>query len=586
MIRHSYKTKREEYEAVKSMMVSERSSFEPVWRECGEFILPKRPRFFAEDSNKGQRRDSEIVDTTATLASRSLRSGMMSGITSPARPWFKLSTPDPSLSEFWRVKQWLDVVTMRVQGVLGKSNLYNSLPITYGDIGTFGTHALFMEEDFDSVLRTFPQAVGSYYISNNHKLQVDCFHRDFRMTVRQLIEKFGKQKPNGAPDWKIFSLTVKEAYDRGQYENWINVCHIVKPNPEFDPKKQESKYKKYISVYYEAGYTTTSGTKNSYLRSDERDIYLSERGYDYFPVLCPRWEVNGEDVYASSWPGMDALGDIKQLQLGEKRLMMAIDKMVNPPMKGPTSLLSQKASIIAGDITYLDVRDGQQGFTPVYEVNPRILELENKQAQVRSRIQRGFYEDLFLMLANLDKRGMTATEVAERHEEKLLALGPVLEQLNQDLLDPVIDLTFDFMNRQGMIPEPPEELQGMPLKVEYTSIMAQAQKLAGLAGMDRFSRYVQGLGQVAPQVFDKINAEEMVDYYAEVTGVPARIVRSEEQLMEIRNERAQQQQAAQAMEMAKQGASAARDLSQSNLDGDNALKRMLEQSQAGQIVNM
>ncbi len=580
----SYKTKREQFMAIRAQMASERASFEPLWRDCGDHILPKRPRFFVEDSNKGDRRDSSIVDTTATLAARTLRAGMMSGITSPSRPWFKLSTPDPELNEYWRVKHWLDVVTARMQAVMLKSNLYTSLPICYGDLGVFGTHSMFMEEDFKTVFRTFPQAVGSYFISNNANLQVDCFHRDFRMTVRQMVEKFAKPGKYGRPDFSNFSLMVKDAWEQASYEQWVNISHIVKPNMEFDPRKPESKYKKYESCYYEAGYNTNNGAKQGYLKDSDQDRYLSEKGYDYFPVLTPRWETNGEDVYATSWPGMDSLGDIKQLQLGEKRLMMAIDKMVNPPMKGPSSLKSQHASILPGDITFVDA-NGSQSFEPVYQINPKVLELENKQAQVRSRIQRGFYEDLFLMLGNIDKTGMTATEVAQRYEEKLLALGPVLQLFDQDALTPMIDLCFDFMDRQGMIPPAPEELQGVMLKVEYTSIMAQAQKIAGLTGIERFTRYVGELGKVFPIVNDKVNAGEMVDYYADVTGIPAKIINSDEQMAMIQQQRDQQQKAMQAAEMMKQGAGAARDLSQASMEGDSALTRLIQQSEQGQLVN-
>lgn len=576
-------SKRSQYEVLRAQLDMERSSFMPHWRDLGEFILPRRPRFTQSDVNKGDRRNNKIIDSTASMAARTLRSGMMSGVTSPARPWFKLSTPDPDMAEYGPVKLWLDLVTQRMGTVFLKSNLYNALPIVYGDIGTFGTNATFIDEDFTgSVIRAFPFPIGSYMISNNENLQVDTFIRDFRMTVRQLVKKFGAVRPDtGTADWSMFSQTVRNAWDKSQYETWIDVVHLIRPNNEHDPRKLSSKNKRYSSCYYEGGQTKTS----EYMSRERDDLFLRESGYDLFPVLAPRWEVTGEDSYGTSCPGMDCLGDVKQLQLGEKRAMQAIDKMVNPPMIAPSTMKSVKTTILPGDINYSDA-EGPKGFRPAHEIDFRIMELEQKQAQVRSRIQRSFYEDLFLMLSQSDRRDITAREIEERHEEKLLALGPVLEQLNQDALDPLIDITFDKMLQQGLIPPAPKELQGQGLRVEYISVMAQAQKLVGLAGIERFAGFVQNMHQTMPEasITDKVDADQMVDDYANITGVPTNIVRTDEQVAAIRQQRAQAQQAQQAAATMKDGATAAKTLSQANMESDNGLTRLIQAGQAGQMV--
>jgi hypothetical protein len=573
-------TKRQEYELLRSQLENERSSFLPHWRDLGDFILPRRPRMNLSDMNRGERRNTKIIDSSATLATRTLRSGMMSGITSPARPWFRLGTPDPALSEYGPVRGWLDIVGQRMSTAFLKSNLYNALPIIYGDLGVFGTSALLVEEDFSGDLfRFYALPIGSYSIANDENLRVRTFIREFNMTVRQLVAKFGRAEDgSGEIDWSKFSTQVKNAWDQRQYEMWVPVVHVITQNIDFDPNKLHSKFKRYSSCYYE------SGAANVNQISETPDVFLRESGYDYFPVLAPRWEVTGEDCYGTDCPGMTALGDIKQLQLGEKRAAQAIEKMVHPPMVAPTSLMARAATILPGGITYVDERDGQKGFRPAHEVNPRIAELSEWQQQVRERISRSFFEDLFLMLSQSDRREITAREIDERHEEKLLALGPVLEQLNQDLLDPLIDIAFDIMLRQGRIPEPPEELKGMPLKVEYISIMAQAQKLVGLAGIERFAGFVNQIAQTDPTILDKVDQDQMVDVYGDLTSVPAGIVRSDEDVAKIRAQRAQAQQAQHAAEVANQSAQAAKHLSQTDTGGDNALTRLLQNAQAGQLV--
>jgi hypothetical protein len=579
---YGHETKYQRFEILRSQLEYERSSFISHWRELGDYILPRRPRFTVTDTNSGERRTRNIIDSTATMASRTLRSGMMAGITSPARPWFRLSTADSNLNDLWSVKEWLYEVTRRMSAVFIKSNLYNVLPILYGDLGTFGTTAMMVEEDFDgAVIRCYPFPIGSYMIATNDRLKVDVFVRDFQMTVRQLVQKFANRDPKtGEIDWSNFSPQVQNAYRNGQRETWIDVCHVIVPNDDYNPDLIPAKFKRYTSCYYERSF------RGSSINNYKPDYVLRESGYDYFPVLAPRWEVTGEDVYGTDCPGMAALGDIKQLQRGEKRSMQAIEKMVNPPMAAPVSLMHKKTSILPGDITFYDKREGGQGFAPVHEVNPRIQELEAKQEQVRLRIRRAFYEDLFLMLANSDRRQITAREIEERHEEKLLALGPVLEQLNQDLLDPLIDITFNIMQSQGLIPKPPEELEGQDLKVEYISIMAQAQKLVGIAGIERFASFVGNVAAATqnPELLDKVNADELIDEYGEAVGISPQIIRSDDEVSGIRASRAEAQRKTQMGQAIKETSESVKNLSQSDTSGDNALTGLIRQAQAGALT--
>jgi len=189
------------------------------------------------------------------------------------------------------------------------------------------------------------------------------------------------------------------------------------------------------------------------------------------------------------------------------------------------------------------------------------------------------------MLAQTDRRQITAREIEERHEEKLLALGPVLEQLNQDLLDPLIDNTFDIMLNAGMIPPAPKELGGENLKVEYISIMAQAQKLVGIGAVERFAGFVGQAAAVDPRVLDKVNGDQLIDVYSDLVSLPTGIVRTDDEVAELRNQReqaiAQQQQAEQAALQAR----TAKDLSQSKIESDNGLGMLVDQAQSGQIGN-
>jgi hypothetical protein len=526
---------------------TERSSFDPHWRELSDFVLPRSSRFLTTERNQSKR-NTNIVDPTATLASRTLSSGMLSGITSPTRPWFTLGTPDPDMMEYGPVKFWLETVQNRMNDVMNKSNWYQSLPIVYGQLGTFGTTAMSLLEDDEDVIRTHPFPIGSYCLSNSDRLQVDTVYRKFSMTCRQIVQRFGLDN---------VSDSVKSAWTSQQYEQWFEVVHVVEPNMNRDTGKMDSKNKKFSSVYLECG--------------GGGDKLLSEKGFDDMPIMAPRWDINGEDVYGSSCPGMIALGSVKALQLEQRRKAQAIDKLVNPPMVGPSSLRNQRASLLPGEITYVDQVSSNTSFQPAYTINPKINELVADIQDTRSLINSSYFVDLFMMLQNVNTRSMPVEAVVEMKEEKLLMLGPVLERLNDEFLDPSIDRIFNIMARKNMLPPAPPELAGQSLRVEYISVMAQAQKAVGIGSIERFVGFVGGLAQANPAALDKLNVDQAIDDYGSMVGVPATIIATSDQVAQVREQRAKQQQQQQAMQTSMAAVQGAKALSETQTDQPSAL---------------
>ncbi|MEA1624723.1 portal protein [Salmonella enterica] len=532
-----------------SQLKAERLSFEPHWRELSDFTRPRSTRFTASEVNRGDRRNSKIIDPAAVMAARTLSSGMMSGITSPARPWFRLATPDRDLMDYGPVKLWLETVEQRMNEVFNRSNLYQSLPLMYEDLGTFATGAMAVVADPQRVIRTVPFPTGSFYIANGADLSVDTAVREFSMTVRQVVTEFGMD---------TVSDTVKSQWNSGQYGQWVNVVHAVYPNLDRQTGKLEAKHKAYKSVYYEANSTD--------------DKLLRESGYDEFPIMAPRWEVNGEDVYGSSCPGMVALGSVKALQLLQRRKAQMIDKITNPPLQAPASIKSQRISTIPGGINYLPMADVNNQIKPLFQIpaNGTNGLLEDIQ-DTRQIIDHAYFVDLFRMMQTVNTRSMPVEAVAEMREEKLLMLGPVLQRLDSELLDKLINRTFSVMAENNLLPVPPDEMQGMQLKVEYISVMAQAQKAIGVSSIERFIGFTSGIGQFSPDALDKINVDETIDAYAASIGVPPSVVATNEQVAQIREQRAQQQAMAQQMQMAQAAVGGAQALGNTPMDDNSAL---------------
>jgi hypothetical protein len=432
---------------------------------------------------------------------------------------------------------------------------------------------MIVEEDEKNLIHctTFP--IGSYRLANDARGRVGVFTREYRRTVRQVIENFGVRDPRtGKLDRRNFSHVVLDAYDRGRYETWIDLCHIISPNIDYDPRKLHSKYKRYASCYYEKG--TVSGSSSNYM--DGKDIYLREKGYSYFPVIAPRWQVRGDDVYANTCPGIRALGDIKQLQFSEMRKLQAIEKKVTPPMGIPVSMKGQTLSHLPGSTTYVDDNVAPRGIRSLYDVNLSLSELDATQELCRRRIDRAFYKHLFEKFANETRSGTTAAEVNAARDEQFSQVGPVVSQINDDQNSPIIEIAFAFMSLQGWVTEAPEEIQGMPIKVDYISPMAQAQKLQGIGSMDRFIGVIGNIAQTVPAVLRKVNSDKFVEVYGDQLGLVPGIVRTDEEVAEITAAEVQAQQAQAKSEMIERAAGAAKDLSQADLSGDNALSRMVE----------
>jgi hypothetical protein len=542
----------------------DRSSWRSHWIEISDYLIPRRGRYLIESqSTKGRKRSNKIVDNTGGQSLRTLAAGMMSGMTSPARPWFRLQTPDPEMMDAAGVKDWLGQSERIIRTILTRSNFYNSASTIYTELGAFGTGALYRRRHPTDIVSFRPFTAGEYVIAEDEYGNVDTLGREFTMSVSQVVEQFVIQR-DGTEDWSNVSKTVKRLWDQKNYDERIEIIHLIQPRrmEERDlTRPLDPKNKAFMDVYMEKG--------------ADGDKLLQEGGFDRFPAYCPRWDVLGGDVYGVS-PGMEYLGDIKQLQHEQKRKAQAIDKMVNPPMVGSLSLKGKPSTVLPGGTTYVDPQQGSQGFQPAYLVQPRINEMMMDIQEVQGRIQRGFYADLFAMMINSDRRMMTATEVAERHEEKLVLLGPVLQRLNTELLDPLIEDVFLFAYEAGMLPPPPPAIEGVDLEVKYISLLAQAQEAVAAASIERTFSFAGNLSAVFPEIVDNLNADEAIRNYGEILGTSPEILRDADQVEAIRAQRREAQQAEQQMMQLQQGAQAAKVLSEADTQNPNALTALLQ----------
>lgn len=497
---------------------NDRYSWWVSWRELADYFMPRRYRWFISpnQANRGSPMNQRIINETGLIALRVLGAGMMAGITSPGRAWFRQTLEDADLAESQNVKLWLDETTKRMLTVFAQSNYYNSLATMYPDLGLFGSAPTIMYEDFDDVIRMYNPCAGEYFLANSDRMEIDTLAREFTLTCYQIAQRFGLE--NCSSDVKTAVQTGGAMLSKERV-----ICHIIEPNTDLLPNAPGMKGMPYREMYWEQGASTQ---------------LLSLRGFHECPFQAPRWELSGNDAYGRS-PGMDALPGNKQLQMEEIRKAQGIDKQVNPPMVADIQMKNQPASMIPGGVTYVSPSANGVGFKPAYEVRPDLQYMIQDIQGVEARIKSCLYFDLFMMISQLDTV-RTATEIDARREEKLIQLGPVLERFQNEKLSKDIDRTFGIMLRAGLFPPIPPELRGQTIKTEFIGMLAQAQRAVMTSGVERFAGFVGSLSAANPEVLDNVDWDEMVDEYAEMLAISPKIIKPYADVLKIRMQRAQQ----------------------------------------------
>ena len=510
----------------------ERSSWDPHWQDLGQNFRPRRYRAegSSDQKNAGSRRNGNIINSTPVNAAGILSSGMMAGITSPSRPWFRLSLPDADLASHGPVRLWLSLCEERIRLTFAKSNIYKAFQEVYDDLGIFGTPVLFIDEDPEDIIRAYTFPVGQFALANSDTLRVDTLYRQTNLSVRQLVRKFGLEN---------VSQPIRDAYKKGQVDGLHSVLHLIEPNEDFLPGRIGPAGKPFRACWLELS------------SSDEKRGLLREGGYNEQPFMAPRWRTTSEDVYGHS-PAMNVLGDARALQLLEKKKLLAVEKLIDPPMTAPASLKqSGRPSLIPGDITWLPDGANPGKFEPAHTVSYQAVQVtELSVREHENRIKEALFVDLFKMLSDSDRRTITAREINERHEEKMEQLGPVLENLQDELLDPVIERAFNILWRRGELPPPPPEVQGETIRIQHVSILAQAQRMFEAQPIERVASFVVQLASVAPEALDTFNVEVAVRELGDLAGLKPSLLRSAEEVAKLQQSRAQAQQQQQQAEQA------------------------------------
>ena len=528
----------------KNDLVGDRGLWDQDLQDIIRFIRPGGSDFLRE-LTRGESRHSEIYDGTALWALEQFASGIHSFNTSPTERWFGLKVADQELSEDEDVTKWIEEVSDMIFKEYGKPNVgFNqAMHEAYLDLGSLGTCAVYQEYDSKRghiIFRTFPLA--QCYIKENHLGHVDTLYREMKMTVRQLSQQF--------PDANKFEkIKQKRPNDK------VTVVHAVFPASDNFAGTPDEGYTKHKTNREYASYWFCKELDDG--TSQDGGI-IKQDGYDDFPYHVPRWTKLAGEVYGRS-PGRTALHDVRMLNNMARTIIQKAEQVVNPSVEIEDDSVIGDIATGAGSIIWKE-----PGSAPIRAIDSgaRLDVGTDVLNMFREQVLKAFHVDWLLRQRKNERQ--TAFEVSDERDEKLRMMSPMLGRLQVELYGPLLRRTYLLLGRRGLLPEAPPVLQdAFDLDIYYSSPAARAQNSSKST---QVRRYIEGtlglLAQLNPDAIDIIDIDQVAKDTATWDGVPASAIRNDEQLMEVRKARAENQANQQMTENAPLEAAAVKDMAQ------------------------
>ena len=508
----------------KGKLKAQRGTWETHWQDLTNFVLPNSADFNLQRS-KGDKRSTLIYDSTGVHSNEMLAAGLHGMLTNPASDWFslRLKEPQQGMEDQAEVKDWLEDTAGAILSELSAPDVAfpSHIHEYYLSLCSIGTACMFIGEPAQREGISFRAIhIDEIYIAESADGIIDTVFRQFKMTVRQIVQKFGEDS---------LSPRIKRMYEKKDYDKEVELLHCVYPREDVQKGKKAATMLPVASVYL-----------------DEKDQHvLAEGGFDEMPYMVSRWSKAIGEVFGRS-PAMTALPDIKMLQEMMKTTIKAGQKIVDPPLLVPDDGVLGPVRTIPGGLNYYRSSTGAR-IEPLLTGGNIPISFQMME-DLRNRIRMTFFLDQLQFQGGPQ---MTATEVIERTERTLRLLGPTLGRLQSEFLGPMIERIFGVLSRAGKLPLAPEILSEQQLKIEYVSPLARAQRQTETQGIMRTLEFIGPIAGMDPQAAQIVKGADTVRHIAELNGVPPKLLKSDDDLME---EAKAQQQAMAAQQQMMQGA--------------------------------
>ncbi len=496
---------------------ADRVTWESTWEDLVYYGMPRK-RGIQSFYEPGDRLQSDVYDSTASQSNMILAAGLSGYMTNASQRWFELRARNEQLMRDKEVRGFFDDTSEVLYAAFANSNFYQQIHETYLDMGSIGTGTLYEEEDPEQDVRFYARPPKEIYAIENQREVVDTVYRKFELTAYQAYKLFGDKECG-----EVIRKAVLETKDWGKKFDFV---HFVTPRPVRDVTKQDSRNMAFASYW-----VSIADTK-----------IVKEGGYEEFPFNVTRFYKNSGDAYGYG-PCFLVFPEVLMINRFSKIYIESAEVGTYPPW-----LLESDGIIGTLDLRSAALNYQRQPLSQGVAVQSLVPKADRQIAieflnRTEDKIKAAYFTDLFLMLTQ--NYNMTATEVIERTQEKMLMLGPVLGRLQTELLNPVVKRTFNILLRRGKLPRVPQKLINEEYDVVYVSPLAKAQRAAQAKDMNTFIAIIGQMAQMIPEALDTIDVDRVVDKLSKIYAIDPEILRGEEEVASVREQRAKaaQQQA-------------------------------------------
>ena len=497
------------------------------WEELARFVAPSRTGIIT-DGQVGQNQGTDVYDSTMMGAADIAARFLAGELTNPATKWFGLRETRDDINGMDEVREWIEESRDRMLMEFDRSNFYSQVFELYVDFQGFGTASIFVSEKqqpIQGAVRGFrglhfeADRIGRYVISQGADGRIDTEMREFKLSARAAVDKWGEA---AMPE------SVRTAIKNGKPDTMFKFVHSVYPRPGAE-RRAGAKGMPFASCYVE---------------TESKQVVL-ESGFEEFPFMVPRFTVTPGESYGRG-PGEMALHDQQTLNTAKRMGLEDWALKIRPPV------LVAHDSVIGGTIRLRPAaptavrtngRNIREMIAP-FETGSHPEVSQIKEEELRRAIRQIYMVEQILAMLQVDKPEMTAFEYREKLSLLFRLLGPAYGNLQWEFLQPTIDRCFSLMYRQGAFSPPPDILleQGGDFTIEFHNPISRAQKLGEVEAIQATITDLAPLVQVDPQIMDIFDTDKAARKVAEIRGVPATVVRSEDEVAQIRESRAAEQQ--------------------------------------------
>lgn len=527
----------------------DRVETENRWQDVIDYICPDRKDITDTTQNDQElRRFDYLLDGVGIISNNRLYSNMNAFLNSLSIPWFMLSLDDPDTYEQRENKEWLAHATKRMQDSFARSNFYREAVITWGDITSFNTGG-FSCEDTDGLgknIRYESVPCTNLYVKMDKWRRPHVVMRKLCLSIYDIVQRW--------PQAEELDSIKKKTNDASSIWDELDVVHFCVPVDMWDGSVQgngkgstEKSRKQFASIY------AIEDEETPLNASDSGDV----PGYRMMPYSLPCWERSNGSVYGVG-PGLRSVYDIKSLNLLTQRIQEVLPFAINPPIKaeeGAVISWGENGKLAPGCL--VEVAKGKfDRVAPLYDSSRGVQIGEIERERMQNIVREHFYYNDLLLFP--ERPEMTAYEIQRRFEMLQRNFSTPIGFVQSDWHDPVVEWTFETMERHGLFEERPASLKDVPVKVVYIGPLARAQKLPEVLATQEFVQRVVAAAMSA----DKRELMEVINWYetfsrdAEFSGVPLDLLKSPEEYEAKIKQLEQQAQVQQEMEAAKTGAQA------------------------------